>query len=138
MSGIRMFNNVEFYWVAAGVQRALARVQYLQNLQGAGSISAGFVLFSDALEEVLTFAPQRFIPGNIHCLAIISVRNRQTVNPVNTMRVQHQFPLTLHVIKDRHFLAADNRELLFLKGVQPAYENVDIDAAGKLTRAQSG
>ena len=54
------------------------------------------------------------------------------------MRIDHELLIFLHIVKDGHFLAADDNQLLFFEGMKPANENVSHDSALKLAGGQRG
>ena len=64
------------------------------------------------------------------------VRDRSAVKPLYSVRVQHQLAFRLEVVEYCHFLVANDGQLLLFEGVQPADEDMCLDATGKLTRCQ--
>src|SRR6185437_925097 len=117
-------------------QRTLAGFQYFEDAKRTYAIGSRTLSGSHALEEMLAFEPQWFVSGNRHRMATIFLGNRLSVEPVNPMRIQHEFAVGAHVVENRHFLAANNREFLLLERMEPADKNMGFDAAREIESAE--
>src|SRR5215472_3514345 len=110
----------------------LASLKHFQDLYSALAVSARRLPGTNALQEVLTLASQRFLAGKRHYLSVVATRHRHPIQPVDTVRVESQLALGLDIVEYGHFLASYDRELLLFEGMEPTNEDVRFDAATKL------
>jgi hypothetical protein len=80
---------------------------------------------------VQTFQPQRFIVRQRNYFAFSLAGDRNSVHPIDSVLIQHQFAIALRIVEHSHFTVPDDDKLLFLERMQPTYENVGFDTAQK-------
>src|SRR5271156_1922225 len=117
--------------------RPAARIENLQDAKTVLAMRSRMRSFGDTLQEVFAFFSQWLFFRQRDHLAAVTLRDRLAILPIDSMCVQHKLFLGLQVVKDGHLLAADDAQLLFLKRVQPADENMSLYSARKLQCAQS-
>ena len=55
-----------------------------------------------------------------------------TIDPINSVGVQHEFIRGFGVIEHRHLLATDDGQLLFFERMQPTHEDVRRNATAEI------
>src|ERR1700735_1153777 len=98
---------------------------------------SGMGSFGYTLQKVFAFFLQRLVFWQSNHLAAVTFCDPFAGFPGNLMCVQYKLFLGFQVVKHSHLLAANNAQLLFLKGMEPANENMSFYPARKLQRAQS-
>src|SRR5438552_11153105 len=119
----------DFHWLAVGTQRIFAALQHLQYANSATAIRARRFSCPNTVQKMLAFSSQRFFFGKKYRVTAVLVCNGNSVSPIDTMGIEHKLVFSLNIIKYCHLAAANDRQFLLFKGVQPAYENMRFYAA---------
>src|SRR5262249_20816302 len=90
----------------------------------------------DALQEMFALGAKRLFFLKRHCFALHAARNRHAVNPIDAMRIEDELRVRLRIIEDGHLAVAYHDELLLLVWMEPADENVRLDATGEVEKRQ--
>src|SRR5215475_5801258 len=69
-------------------------------------------------------------------MSFVFVGHRNTVQPFNAMRIEHELAIALRVIKYDHPFAANDRQLLFLEWMQPADKKMGLNSTIKFAGGQ--
>src|SRR5215813_2348927 len=85
---------------------------------------------------MLALGEERFPFFELDGLTLHAMRDGNSVDPFDAMRIQNQFRVRLRVVKHCHFAVADYDEFLLLERMQPTDEDVRFRAARKIQESQ--
>src|SRR5215813_3346695 len=78
---------------------------------------------------MLALGEERFPFFELDGLALHAMRDGNSIDPFDAMRIQNQFRVRLRVVKHCHLAVADYDKLLLLERMQPADEDMCLHAA---------
>src|SRR5258708_2845541 len=116
----------------SSVQGAFTGIQYLQHFHTIFAIGTGCPAGDNTFDEVFALYLERLLSWKWYSLTFSFMRYRETVEPINTVRVDDKLPLLFYVVEYCHFLGADDNQPLLLEGMKPTYKDVRLYTALKL------
>ena len=140
MRGRRFKQGCRVYRFPVGVEAALRCLEYRQDPKPLAAVGARRAAVDTAIDEVLTFVPERLRLGGHDGFALRVARSGDlAIGPGDVLAVDEQLFLPrFGVVEDRQPRRADHRHLLLLERIEPTDEDVGANAAGKAHRRQGG
>src|SRR5258708_39270460 len=110
----------------SAVQGAFTGIQYLQHLHTIFAVGTRSPACDNTFDEVFALYLEWLLSWKWYRLTLSFMRYRETVEPINTVRVDDKLPLLFYVVEYCHFLGpADNQPLLF-EVMKPTYKDVRL------------
>ena len=93
-------------------------MKHLQNAETFSAVRLGNLLIRNAFQKMPAFNLERFFHINGHYLGICFRSNRNTLHPLDLVRIKQEFFLD-GVIKNSHLFVSHHHQFLFLERMKP-------------------